>query len=74
MSKINVVIGAVAGVAVGTLLGILYAPEKGTETRKKISTKSRDSADFIKHKFVDIIGRNDAKREAPQMQDTGEVN
>lgn len=74
MSKINVVIGAVAGVAVGTLLGVLFAPEKGTETRKKISNKSKDSADFIKHKIVDIVGRNGSKQEAPQMQDAGEVN
>lgn len=74
MSKINVVIGAVAGVAVGTLLGVLFAPEKGTETRKKISNKSKDSADFIKHKIVDIVGRNGSKQEASQMQDAGEVN
>lgn len=74
MKKISVAIGAVAGVAVGTLLGVLFAPDKGTETRKKISTKSKDAADSIKNKFVDVINRNGAKAKAPQMQDQGEVN
>lgn len=74
MKKISVAIGAVAGVAVGTLLGVLFAPDKGTETRKKISTKSKDAADSIKNKFVDVINRNGAKTKAPQMQDQGEVN
>ena len=37
MSKTNVVIGVLAGVAVGALIGILFAPDKGSETRRKIS-------------------------------------
>jgi gas vesicle protein len=74
MKKINVAVGAIAGVAVGTLLGVLIAPDKGTETRKKISTKSKDAADSIKNKFVDVINRNGSKEKAPQMQDQGEIN
>ena len=61
MSKVNVVIGALAGVAVGALLGVLFAPEKGTETRKKITKKSKDTAESLKNKFnefVDNIGEH----------------
>jgi gas vesicle protein len=79
MSRVNVAIGAVAGIAVGALLGVLYAPDKGTETRRKISTKSKDTADSIKHKFSDIahnISGNGSKagREAQNMQAEGKVN
>lgn len=51
MRKVNVVIGTMAGVAAGALLGVLLAPDKGTETRKKISTKSKETADSIKNKL-----------------------
>lgn len=55
MSKINVVIGALAGLAVGALLGVLFAPDKGTETRKKIAKKSKDTSDALKHKFDEFV-------------------
>ena len=55
MSKTNVVIGALAGVAVGALLGVLFAPDKGDETRKKISKKSKDTTDALKDKFNEFI-------------------
>jgi len=55
MSKANVVIGALAGLAVGALLGVLFAPDKGTETRKKIAKKSKDTSDSLKHKFDEFV-------------------
>ena len=36
----NALLGFIAGAAAGTLAGILIAPEKGAETRKKISWPS----------------------------------
>ena len=47
----NLLIGALGGVAVGALLGILLAPEKGSKTRKTIADKSDDYLDLLKKKL-----------------------
>jgi gas vesicle protein len=61
MNKTNVAIGTVAGIAAGALLGVLFAPHKGTETRKLIVNKSNDMVDSLKNKFSDILRRNGGK-------------
>ena len=55
MSKVNVVIGAMAGIAIGALLGVMFAPDQGKETRRKISKKSKESAETLKGKFNDFV-------------------
>jgi gas vesicle protein len=50
MKKSNVVLGVLAGAAVGALLGILFAPDKGSRTRKKIYRKGEDVVDDLKDK------------------------
>lgn len=49
------VLGIVAGLAVGTLIGILFAPKKGSKTRKQIKDKSNDVKDSIEHGFEDFV-------------------
>jgi gas vesicle protein len=50
------VIGAILiGAAIGGALGILFAPDKGSQTRKKIIGKSDDLTDAIKEKFNDFL-------------------
>ncbi|MFM2049232.1 MAG: hypothetical protein RI955_1780 [Bacteroidota bacterium] len=41
----------VLGAAVGGILGILFAPAKGSDTRKKIIAKHDDLHDAMKEKF-----------------------
>lgn len=50
MKKSNVVLGVLAGAAVGALLGILFAPDKGTNTRKKLRRKGEDMVGDLKVK------------------------
>lgn len=46
------IIGALlVGAAVGGILGILFAPDKGSETRKKIAGKTNDLKESVKEKF-----------------------
>lgn len=55
MSIGKVLTGILAGVAVGTTIGILYAPDKGTATRKKISQKSNKYVEDLSQKFNDFV-------------------
>ncbi len=61
MNSGKVFLGLLAGVAVGATLGILFAPGKGSKTRKKISRKREDFADELEDKFngfIDSINKN----------------
>jgi gas vesicle protein len=56
------IIGALlAGAAIGGILGILFAPDKGSETRKKIAGKTGELTDGLKEKFNALL--EEAKRE-----------
>jgi len=55
MNNQKLLAGLFAGVAVGAALGILFAPDKGTETRRKISTKGGDYTQNLKDKFGSIV-------------------
>ena len=55
MSNSKTLLGFLAGAAVGSILGILFAPDKGTETRRKITETSGDLTDSLKSKFNDFV-------------------
>jgi gas vesicle protein len=45
----KILTAAAVGVAAGSLLGVLFAPAKGKETRKKIHDNSKKLSDGVKN-------------------------
>lgn len=54
------------GAAVGAALGILFAPNKGTETRKKLLAKGDDLSGAIKDRFNGML--EDSKTEVEGLK------
>jgi len=52
MSTGKVVLGVVAGAAVGALIGILFAPARGSVTRRSIYRKGEHEVDGLKDKAL----------------------
>jgi gas vesicle protein len=51
----KVVLGAIVGVAAGAVLGLLFAPAKGSATRKRIARKGTDFAEDVKENLNEYI-------------------
>ncbi|HEX9825054.1 MAG TPA: YtxH domain-containing protein [Flavobacteriaceae bacterium] len=64
------VLGIVAGVAVGALLGVLFAPDKGSKTRKKIKNKTSKLKKNLKEEFDDFLDA--ASKKYNSVVDKGE--
>ncbi len=43
----KILLALVAGVAIGGVLGVLLAPDKGSETRRKLAEKGADLSDTL---------------------------
>lgn len=54
MSKSKLLAGLLVGTAAGAVLGILMAPDKGSETRKKLSKKKDKLGEDLKNKFGEV--------------------
>jgi gas vesicle protein len=60
-------LGATVGGVVGAALGILFAPDKGNETRKKLLAKGGDLSGSIKGMVFDLA--EEVKKEAGIVKD-----
>lgn len=59
------------GFALGLIVGVLYAPDKGAYTRRKISDKGND----LKNQFADFVDNLAAKFEntADEIEDYANI-
>lgn len=76
MSSSKVITGLLIGAAAGAVLGILFAPEKGLDTRIKLGKKGADLKDTIKSKINDLVDSiadqfENAKNEAGNLVEEG---
>ena len=76
MSTEKVVVGTLAGLAIGAIAGILFAPEKGSKTRKQIMDKGDDFVAELKSKFNEIFDSitekyESTKKDAQEFVDKG---
>lgn len=55
--------GILAAMGVGAVLGVLFAPEKGSVTRAKISRKTNEIGDDLNSKFTDVVETVNKKME-----------
>ncbi len=47
----KIIAAAAAGIAAGAVLGLLFAPNKGSETRKKLTDESKKLVDGVKDRL-----------------------
>ncbi len=55
MARGRIILGIVAGLAVGAIVGILIAPDKGSATRKKLIHKGETYVDNLKEKINGLL-------------------
>jgi gas vesicle protein len=74
----KVVLGTLAGLAIGAMAGILFAPESGSKTRKKIMNKGDGYVDEFKSKFDKFLDSltekfESTKKEAHELTERGKA-
>lgn len=52
----KVLAALLAGLAAGVVIGVLFAPDKGAETRDKVNESLKDLGDAIKDRFASEVG------------------
>jgi gas vesicle protein len=56
-SNQNLIAGLLSGAAIGLIVGVLYAPDEGSKTRKKIKSKATDVKNSVVNSAQDVKGK-----------------
>ncbi|HLR32465.1 MAG TPA: YtxH domain-containing protein, partial [Fodinibius sp.] len=72
MNKVNLLLATITSAVSGAVIGILFAPDKGSRTRKKISTESDEYLRLLKESIEDMRHSlnqqaEEARKEAKEM-------
>ena len=55
MNSGKIILGVLGGLAAGALIGVLFAPDKGSDSRHKIVKKGEDYLDSVKNRFNSLL-------------------
>jgi len=61
MKSMNLLWGLLAGACIGAIAGLLFAPHKGSITRKIITRRGEDYVDMLEEKVDDLMVTIDSK-------------
>lgn len=70
MNSGKVILGALVGIAAGALIGVLFAPDKGTEIRGKIVKRGEGYLDSVREKFNSLLDDITGKFERGKVEVT----
>jgi gas vesicle protein len=70
MNSGKTALGLLAGIAIGAAFGILFAPDSGAATRKKIAKKGGDYSDGMTDQFNDLVDTMTTKFEKLKAEAT----
>lgn len=62
-STAKIIVAAAAGALAGAIVGVLFAPDKGSKTRRKITKESKKFAGNVKDKLNNSKERFDDLKE-----------
>lgn len=78
MSTGKVLMGILAGIAAGATLGVLLAPDNGSATRKKITSKGDAYVEELENKFNEFLNGitkkfESVRNESVRMAENGKM-
>jgi gas vesicle protein len=74
MKTSNILLSVLGSAFVGALLGVLFAPDKGSKTRKQLIKKGDEYADTAKKEYEELINKMGKQYEYIKNQSDELVN